>query len=195
MTFPDWAEPDYFTLDQICERWSDWNCSQQKLFQLCISNKIELGVDLMSTEVDDGLISGYFALPIDAIKYGHNFNNKTIETCTVYQSQNDKKKSRKKTRTKYTLPYRGTWPFNELVISKIERDRFEKRTPPSNASGTTRERNNLLRVVKVLCHKQNIDLKHPYSAAEAIIKLADNAGMKTPTINTIVNWLNDLPDD
>ena len=215
MTFPPGVEPDYFTLEQICQRWSDWHCTNSKLFQLCRSDKIEIGVNLPPTTINDTSIkhdlntvsiSGYFALSIHDIEKGCRYNHETITTNKVYKSRNDKNETGKPITTAYILPHEHLWSLDYLVITKIERDIFEDKSKTAvNDNKTLQQSNdktinprvktNLLRGIKLLCHEKKINPSHPTSGAETMIRLADKAGFKIPTKNTIAGWLKDLPDD
>lgn len=192
-----------------------WDCTENILIQLCESNKIEIGTNLSQTYAREEisvnhlnksiLIEGFFVLSIKDIKRINNLLPTVVRT--VYESKkNSKLTGDNKTKQAFLLKEGETMSSEALVITKTERDRFEKEfkviihdneiiQEPVDKTTHPREKKNLLRVIKALCYKANIDVDHSTKAAETIIRIADKAGIKTPARNTIANWLKEFPDD
>lgn len=212
MSSPHWPEPDFFTLQQISQRWAQWDCDESKLIQLCRSKKIEIGINLSPTPVKDesyshvfnntNLIEGFVALSIDDIERVNDGIQTVIKK--VYESK--KPTSSKQPGTSYQLVMVEQISSYSLVITKTERDRFEKEhdlivnhkvNTQKNVNKPLHsiEKTNMLRGIKLLIKILKIDINHPSSAADKIIKEAARAEIGIPSRNTIVNWLKELPDD
>lgn len=201
MVFPPFNEPDFFTLEQICQRWSSWNCTVADLIQLCRSDKIEIGVNLSQEEAEYGsLISGYFALSPHDIK--DDQNDYRVETDAVFEYSNEEGK---KEPAVHLLADRGFWHSGHLVISKRERDRVEMLGRPEQATSNppeeqiseplrTREKNGLLSVIETLCVMANLDLSKDHKAAGVIKMEADNSKIEAPSAQTIARYLKAIAD-
>lgn len=201
MAFPPYNEPDFFTLNQICRRWSDWGCTVDDLIQLCRSDKIEIGVNLSQVKAEYGsLISGYFALSPHDIK--DDQNDYRVETDAVFEYSNEEEK---KEPVVHLLADRGFWHSGHLVISKRERDRVEMLGRPEQATSNppeeqiseplrTREKNGLLSVIETLCVMANLDLSKDHKAAGVIKMEADNSKIEAPSAQTIARYLKAIAD-
>lgn len=215
MTSSHWPEPDFFTLQQVSQRWVQWDCDESQLIQLCRSKKIEIGINLSPTLVKDEsashvfnnaiLIEGFFALSIDDIERA----NDGVPTVTkkVYESKENKKPtSKKKPGASYQLMVAKQISPGALVITKAERDRFEKEhdliiknkentQKTTNKPLSSREKNNLLRPLKAFCLDYKFDTSRSARTAESVIEVGDRNGTKMPSRSTMEKWIKELPDD
>jgi len=202
MTFPSWAEPDFFTLEQICQRWSDWDCSVADIIQLFKSDKIEVSVDLPLTKTSTGLdISGRFAVLPDDIRENHG--DYQVELSTVFESRHSEKN--KENLIAHQLRKKQFLFSDSLVITKKERDRFEAgskqaRTTdgspiePADTPINSREKNGMQSVMEVLCLMSRVNMKNVFKTAGIIKMEADLAEIKTPSVQTIANYLKSIND-
>ena len=215
MTFPGGAEPDYFTLEQICQRWSDWHCTIAKLFQLCESNKIDIGIYLPTRSPDkqrndqqhkdNRSFSGFFSLSINDIKGGDSYRQLSnapfsMDIDTLYRHIED---TGELVTITYPLPRKHEMSSEDLVISRVERDRFESKykitfsnsktsQQPIDKPLSVREKNNLLLIIDTLCDIADIDTTHPSKAANIMIKAADISGKELPSAHTIEKRLKEI---
>lgn len=197
MTFPSWAEPDFFTLEQICQRWSDWHCTVTDLIQLCRSDKIEISVYLPQTETSTGLdISGCFSMSPDDIVEDHG--DYRVETSTLFEYRSEKKN--KENLIVHFLCKKQFLSSDSMVITTEERDRLEaekkqvKTTNDSLAKQTdspmnSRKENGMLSVMYVMSYLPKLDIIHPSKAAGVIKAAADEMGKEVPSEQTIANYL------
>jgi len=197
MTFPSWAEPDFFTLEQICQRWSDWSCTVTDLIQLCRSDKIEISVYLPQTETSTGLdISGCFSMSPDDIL--EDRGDHRVETSTVFEYRRGEKNE--KNLIVHFLCKKQFLSSDTMVITKEERDRFEtKNEQVKNTDGlpveqadrpmNPREKNGMLSVMYVQSCMPKVDTTHPSKAAGIIKVAAAELGVEVPSEQTIANYL------
>jgi hypothetical protein len=146
------------------------------------------------------LISGYFAISPHDIKRNHN--DTYAETNTIYESSEEEEKQEP---IFYLLSKNQRWSSDDLVITKIERDRIEGKSKPKkttddlpekqvNDSINSREKNGMTAVIETLCFMANLDLTHRSKAAGIIKMVSDEQGTNAPSQQTINKYLNNITD-
>lgn len=220
MPLPD--PSNHLTLKQISQR---WECDEDRLIQYCMSGQLDLSILLTGEHslqhyVDEEgkaqcngayILRGIYKLPNLFVK---NISGGASEVLhEIYSSgfkpfdDYDHDDYGASLSTTYELL--GTHPFTleDLVISKSERDRFEKEhdIKPAKSTGETtsadkpldpREKTTWAQIVKTLCLEQELPLNNPYKAAEIIQQIAANHGVNVPLKkDTIAKRLKELPED
>lgn len=143
MSLPNLPEPNYFTLQQICER---WDCDEDRLIQYCQSDMLEIGVVLdgsdayqvgRNSEKIRSRLSGFYGLSCSDVAGTHYWGEspspcdefcchvKKVRMPDNLDSFNEYGGDDIDIDNEFELERRHVFSSDSLLVTKLERDRFE----------------------------------------------------------------------